>query len=65
VSLEKPVFYNVGFTGDMMPLRIGDAAPNFELRAVSGEREYTVRLSDYVGKQHVVVTFHPIDWTPT
>jgi peroxiredoxin Q/BCP len=55
----------IAFCGEAMALRIGDAAPNFELRAVSGEREYTVRLSDYVGKQHVVVTFHPIDWTPT
>jgi peroxiredoxin len=24
-----------------------------------------VRLSDYRGKQNVVITFHPLDWTPT
>jgi peroxiredoxin Q/BCP len=48
-----------------MALRIGDSAPEFELAAVEGEREATVRLSDFRGKQHVVVTFHPLDWTPT
>ena len=48
-----------------MPLKIGEMAPDFELPAVVGERETTVRLSDYRGTQHVVVTFHPLDWTPT
>ena len=48
-----------------MPLKAGDMAPDFELRAVTGEREHTVRLSDYCGKQNVLVTFHPVDWTPT
>jgi len=49
----------------MAPLKAGDSAPDFDLPAVSGEREHRVRLSDYRGKQHVVVTFHPLDWTPT
>ncbi len=48
-----------------MPLKIGDAAPDFELPAVKGEREFRVRLSDFRGKQHVVLAFHPLDWTPT
>ena len=48
-----------------MALKAGDAAPDFSLPAVSGEREYEFRLSDYRGKQCVVVTFHPLDWTPT
>jgi peroxiredoxin len=48
-----------------MALKVGEAAPDFELPAVAGERELTVKLSDYRGKQHVVVTFHPLDWTPT
>jgi alkyl hydroperoxide reductase subunit AhpC len=46
-------------------LRVGDRAPDFELPAVQGEERSEFRLSDYRGKQHVVVTFHPLDWTPT
>jgi peroxiredoxin len=48
-----------------MPLRAGDLAPDFELQAVTGERQHVVRLSEYRGKQNVLVTFHPVDWTPT
>jgi peroxiredoxin len=48
-----------------MAMRIGDPAPDFELPAVEGERELRVKLSDFRGKKHVVLTFHPVDWTPT
>jgi peroxiredoxin len=48
-----------------MALKPGDAAPEFELRAIAGETEVTVCSRDYVGKQNLVVTFHPLDWTPT
>ena len=48
-----------------MAMRIGDPAPDFELPAVEGERNLRVRLSDFRGKKHVVLTFHPVDWTPT
>ena len=48
-----------------MALKIGDRAPDFELPAVQGEERLNFRLSDYRGKKHVVVTFHPLDWTPT
>jgi peroxiredoxin len=48
-----------------MALKVGDAAPDFELPAVEGERQFKVRLSDYRGKKHVVIGFHPLDWTPT
>jgi peroxiredoxin len=48
-----------------MALRTGDLAPDFELAAVEGEHRTSVRLADYRGRQHVVVTFHPLDWTPT
>ena len=48
-----------------MPLKKGDDAPTFQLPAVEGERRTTFRLDDYRGKKHVVVTFHPLDWTPT
>ena len=48
-----------------MALKKGDPAPDFELPAVIGERETTIRLADYRGRMNVVVTFHPLDWTPT
>ncbi|WP_100330445.1 thioredoxin-dependent thiol peroxidase [Bacillus xiapuensis] len=43
-----------------MPLKIGEAAPDFTLPANTGEE---VRLSDYKGKQ-VVLYFYPKDMTP-
>jgi peroxiredoxin len=46
-------------------LAVGEMAPDFELPAVTGERRHRVRLSEYRGKQHVVLAFHPLDWTPT
>ena len=48
-----------------MPLRPGDPAPEFELPAVAGESRITIHSRDYLGKQNLVVTFHPLDWTPT
>ncbi len=48
-----------------MSLKVGDPAPEFDLPAVAGEDRITVRSRDYLGKQHLVVTFHPLDWTPT
>jgi len=48
-----------------MALKVGDAAPDFELPAVEGERPRKIKLSDFRGKQNVVVSFHPLDWTPT
>jgi len=51
--------------GRFVALKAGDRAPDFELPAVEGERRFRFRLGDYLGKKHVVVTFHPLDWTPT
>ena len=48
-----------------MALKVGDLAPDFELPAVEGERRLKVKLSDFRGKKHVLVTFHPLNWTPT
>ena len=48
-----------------MALKVGDEAPDFELPAVEGERRLKIKLSDFRGKKHVVVTFHPLNWTPT
>ena len=48
-----------------MALKVGDPAPEFELPAVAGERQITMRSRDYLGTKNLVVTFHPLDWTPT
>jgi peroxiredoxin len=48
-----------------MALKVGDLAPDFELQAVEGERRLKIKLSDFRGKKHVVVSFHPLNWTPT
>ena len=48
-----------------MPLKIGDPAPDFELPAIAGDEKITIRSRNYLGKHNLVVTFHPLDWTPT
>ena len=48
-----------------MALEPGSTAPEFELPAVAGEGRIVIRSRDYLGKQHLVITFHPLDWTPT
>jgi peroxiredoxin (alkyl hydroperoxide reductase subunit C) len=42
-------------------LSIGSSAPDFEL--FNHERK-TVRLSDFRGRKHVVLAFHPLAYTP-
>jgi len=46
-------------------LKVGDVAPEFELPALAGEARITIRSQDYLGRQNLIVTFHPLDWTPT
>jgi peroxiredoxin (alkyl hydroperoxide reductase subunit C) len=45
----------------VLKVKVGDKAPDFALRAVSGG---TVTLADYLGKKNVVITFVPAAWTP-
>ncbi len=40
----------------------GENAPDFSLKDQFG-REVT--LSQFKGKQHVMLLFYPLDWTPT
>jgi peroxiredoxin len=44
-------------------LQVGDNAPDFELPS-HVEKDKKVRLSDFRGKQNVVIAFYPLDWTP-
>jgi peroxiredoxin len=48
----------------MEALKVGDRAPDFFVPAVTGDRKHKLRLSDYLGQKHVVLAFHPLDWTP-
>jgi peroxiredoxin len=42
-------------------LKVGDAAPDFTLPAVSGKK---VSLGEFKGKKNVVISFVPAAWTP-
>jgi alkyl hydroperoxide reductase subunit AhpC len=44
--------------------KVGAAAPEFEVRAVTGAKKHKVQLNDYRGKKHVVLAFHVANWTP-
>ncbi len=48
-----------------MALPVGAMAPDFELEAVTATFRQTVRLSEFLRQGHVVLLFHPADWTPT
>ena len=45
----------------ILKVRVGQKAPNFTLKAVSGK---DVKLSDYIGRKNVVLSFIPAAWTP-
>jgi peroxiredoxin len=47
-----------------MALKVGDAAPDFEVPAVTGKDKSKLKLSDFRGKKNVVIAFYPLDWTP-
>ena len=44
-----------------LAVKVGDIAPDFDLPAIDGSR---IRLSQYLGKKNVVLTFVPAAWTP-
>lgn len=48
----------------MAALKVGDAAPDFEVAACTGDQKHRLKLSDFRGKKNVVLAFHPLDWTP-
>ncbi len=50
------------------PIAVGVEAPEFELHssllAANGKPGKKIRLSDYRGKQHVILAFYPLDFSP-
>ncbi|MDC0335289.1 peroxiredoxin [Pseudodesulfovibrio sp.] len=61
---ETPNTYPVGQlkpVDSVLKVKVGDMAPDFELPSVAGPK---VRLSDYRGKDNVVLSFVPAAWTP-
>lgn len=44
-----------------MKVKLGDEAPDFELASHRGGK---VKLSDFRGRKHVILAFHPFAWTP-
>jgi len=42
---------------------VGDVAPDFELKSHL-QKDKKVRLSDFKGKNNVVLAFYPLAWTP-
>jgi peroxiredoxin len=48
----------------MAALKKGEFAPDFELTAVVGDKRRSFKLSDYRGKQNVILAFYVLDWSP-
>jgi peroxiredoxin len=46
-----------------MTLKVGDAAPDFSLKAATGEDQEDFKLSGHKGK-NVVIFFYALDFTP-
>jgi len=60
----KKNIYNPGLlkpTDSVLKVKVGDGAPDFSLPSLSGER---ISLSQYRGKNNVVLSFVPAAWTP-
>ncbi|MBF0469374.1 MAG: redoxin domain-containing protein, partial [Desulfamplus sp.] len=56
--------YNTGHlkpTDSNLKVRIGESAPDFTLKAISGQ---TITLSQFKNKKNVLLTFIPAAWTP-
>ena len=48
--------------GGLAAVQVGDPAPDFKLPATTGGQ---IRLSDFRGKQWVLLEFYHADWGPT
>jgi alkyl hydroperoxide reductase subunit AhpC len=50
--------------GGNMALSVGCVAPDFEVEAAVGSQRIKWRLSEHVKNNHVLLTFHPLNWSP-
>jgi peroxiredoxin len=60
----KGNIYNPGILKPMdsiLKVKVGDPAPDFTLPSISGEK---ISLSQFAGKNNVVISFVPAAWTP-
>ena len=48
--------------GEIAAVQVGDRAPDFQLPATTGGM---IKLSDFRGKQMVLLEFYHADWGPT
>jgi peroxiredoxin (alkyl hydroperoxide reductase subunit C) len=47
-----------------MALNVGCVAPDFEVDAAIGAERIKWRLSEHLKEHHVLLVFHPLNWTP-
>jgi peroxiredoxin Q/BCP len=52
----------LALAGGAAAVEVGDRAPDFKLAATTGGE---IRLSDFRGKQMVLIEFYHADWGPT
>jgi peroxiredoxin (alkyl hydroperoxide reductase subunit C) len=48
----------------MAALKVGDAAPDFDVPALIDGVKKRFKLSESKGKKNVILAFHPLNWTP-
>jgi peroxiredoxin len=53
---------SVALPGGAAAVQVGERAPDFKLPATTGGE---IRLSDFRGKQMVLIEFYHADWGPT
>ena len=47
----------------MAPLKVGDAAPDFNVPACTGDHKHHVSLAEFRGKKNVVLAFYVLAFT--
>ena len=47
-----------------MALEVGCVAPDFEIDAAIGSQRIKWRLSEHLKDSHIVLSFHPLNWSP-
>jgi len=62
LAVSAPAFSQSTKEGSTMP-KVGDMAPDFTLKYFDGSNLKDVKLSDYRGKQNVVVAFYIFAFT--